>query len=92
MAYRAAADVEQPLISNGNDVALEVDIGNRYSSAMLYHMPAETLKWLEQSGTQKLGSFKVRVRIPSQHNTTCSIKPLGAFPSLIGVLGSGAAM
>jgi len=54
----AAHDEEQPLMRNGGDVETP---GTGYSARMLYKQPAETLKWLEQYGTKKLGDFKVRV-------------------------------
>lgn len=66
MAYRAATDIEQPLVSNGATSSYDaVEQGNGYSSDLLYKRPAETLKWLEQSGALKLGSFKVQVRCTS---------------------------
>jgi len=43
---------------NGGDVETP---GTGYSARMLYKQPAETLKWLEQCGTKKLGDFKVQV-------------------------------
>ena len=38
-----------------------VECGSSYSSSLLYERPAETLKWIEQAGVQKLGTFKIRV-------------------------------
>lgn len=37
------------------------ECGNGYTSSLLYQKPAETLKWIEQYGVKKLGTFKVRV-------------------------------
>ncbi len=55
------SDIEQPLMDNGYDDIIEC--GNGYSSSLLYERPAETLKWIEQEGVRKLGTFKVRVSV-----------------------------
>ncbi|CAL8463844.1 g3378 [Coccomyxa elongata] len=60
-ANDSAVDVEQPLMDNAGNMGYDlVDCGNGYSSALLYQKPAETLKWIELGGVQKLGTFKVR--------------------------------
>lgn len=57
--YSPTSDIEQPLMDNGcEDI---VECGSSYSSSLLYERPAETLKWIEQAGVQKLGTFKIRV-------------------------------
>ena len=57
--YNPPSDIEQPMMDNGcEDI---VECGSGYSSSLLYERPAETLKWIEQAGVQKLGTFKIRV-------------------------------
>lgn len=50
-------------MASGRDVESP---GRGYSAALLYKKPADTLKWLEQCGTKKLGDFKVQVS-PTVH-------------------------
>lgn len=68
-------DIEQPLLDSTGDTGYDlVDCGNKYSSALLYQKPAETLKWLESDGVQRLGTFKVRVSYYILHQRTSVIR------------------
>lgn len=71
----STVDIEQPLMDSTGDMGYDlVDCGNGYSSALLYQKPAETLKWLELNGVQRLGTFKVRVGHLSLHLRTSTIR------------------
>ena len=79
----SSVDIEQPLMDSTGDMAYDlVDCGNGYSAALLYQEPAETLKWLELEGVQRLGTFKVRV---SHHTLHPRISTIQKFHQAMGL-------